>query len=67
MIRRFVCWVMRHDHAKVFVRFLHEEGPPTILGPMDRFAAEWLIVNEIAHHPYHFKRRIMSARIIGGN
>jgi hypothetical protein len=49
-----------------FVRLIHDDGsPPTLVGPIDRFVAEVFLINHLAHHPFHYKRRVVSARIIG--
>lgn len=50
-----------------FVRLLFEHGPPALVGPMSRFGAEVFLHHEISQHPYHYKRRVISARIIGAD
>jgi hypothetical protein len=66
-IERFWCWLRQHDHTpRYFVRMTHDYGtPPTLVGPMELFAAEWFVINDLAHHPFHFNRRVVRARIIG--
>jgi hypothetical protein len=55
-------WRRREPQCYVLLTF--EEGPPARVGPMTHFAAEVLLVIELANHPFHYKRRVASARII---
>lgn len=50
--------------VRTYVLMQHEDGPPTRVGPMTRFAAELFLHHELSQHPFHFKRRVISARII---
>jgi hypothetical protein len=54
----------RRSPSGFYVLLQHEDGPPSRVGPMTRYAAELFIAHELAHHPFHFKRRVTSARII---
>lgn len=55
----------RQPRGKVRIRLLFEDGPPVLLGPMDRLTADVLLVNHFGPWPFHHGRRIVSARIIG--
>jgi hypothetical protein len=64
-IERLWCFLARHKHGQVFVRLVHHEGTPTLLGPMDRYSAEHFIVTRISPTAMHGLRSVASARIIG--
>lgn len=64
-IERLWCWLGKHDHSLVFVRLIHPEGPPSLVGPMDRYSAEVFMANRIATFPHYNLRPVDSARIIG--
>lgn len=61
----FAQLLRRRRPNPAYVRLEFEEGPPVLLGPMDRFTAEVLLVNRISPNPIHDRRRVVSARIIG--
>jgi hypothetical protein len=67
MIRRFWCWLMRHEHDLVFIRLLHHEGPPSLVGPMDRWNADIYIAQRIAPTAMFGLRSVASARIMKGD
>jgi hypothetical protein len=54
----------RRSRGGCFVLMQHEDGPPSRVGPMTRYAAELFMAHELAHHPFHYKRRVISARLI---
>jgi hypothetical protein len=54
----------RRVEKGVYVLMQHEDGPPSRVGPMTRYAADLFMAHELVHHPFHFKRRVTSARII---
>jgi hypothetical protein len=64
-IERLWCWLARHKHDQVFVRLIHHEGAPTLLGPMDRYSANLFLANRIAPTAMHGTRSVASARIMG--
>lgn len=55
----------RRKPDEVRIRLLFDEGPPVILGPMERFTAEVFMVQRINPNPVWSGRPIQSARIIG--
>ena len=65
MMRKAWCKLMRHNHDHVYVRLLHHEGPPTLIGPMDRWTANFYIASRIVPTAMHGRRSVDSARIIG--
>jgi hypothetical protein len=67
MFRRFWCWLMRHEHDLVFIRLLHHEGPPSLVGPMDRWNADIYIAQRIAPTAMFGLRSVASARIMKGD
>lgn len=63
MIGRIRAWWQRR-HEQVWIRLRLEEGPPVLLGPMDRFTADLFLVNRINPNPVWLGRAIVSAKII---
>lgn len=57
-------WRRKREKKDYYVLMQHETGPPSRVGPMTHFAAELFLAHELVHHPFHFKRRVLSARII---
>ncbi len=64
---RWLAWLVRRKPVdRVFVRMVVEGvKQPVLVGPMDRFAAEILLAHALAPYPYHYGRRVLSARIHG--
>lgn len=46
----------------VLVRY--ENGTTGLIGPMDRFTAEVLLVSVLAPNPFAYGRRVVSARLV---
>lgn len=64
MLSRLVARLRRGRPARVWVRLSFEDGPPKLLGPMDRFSAEIFVVNRINPTPFYDARRVTSTKII---
>lgn len=55
------------SHSQRFVRMTFEDGSTFLAGPMDHFTAEAYLVQRVNAHPYLRGKRVVSARIIGGD
>ena len=64
MIGRLLRW-WRLRRGRVYVRLVFEDGPPKLLGPMERYGAELFLALRVSPDGAWDGRRVLSARIIG--
>lgn len=64
MIRRLVCWLLRHDHNLVVILCRTAEGATLRSHPMDRWSAEWVLATQVAPGATFAGQRVESCRIV---
>lgn len=66
LLRRLLCALGLRRRGLVFVRLTLSEGPPRVVGPMDRLTAEAYLLYGLPGGLTLDGRRVVSARITGG-